>query len=202
MRTLNVNTEYKIEVGVIDHYGDFVTGLTVYYDVRKATDNSLVISGISNEINGVYSYTYTFTEVIEYRSRFITPTGYDDGFENILVIDEPAKSTDLNIVSSGITNITSGITNITSGITNIEIELFAHRTETETRIKYILGLEQHNFRIKDQIYDINNLLTSSTIRLYNNASDTTNDVNHFKEYLMEATYDSLGKIASYKIIEA
>ena len=173
MRTLFKNIEYKIETGILDNYGQFATGLTVTYDVRKASDNSLVTSGTTTEISGIYSYTYTFAESIEYRSKLTTPSGYEDGFENIVVIDALAKDADLT----------------------------AHRTETENRIKYILGLEQHNFRIKNQVYNSDNLLLSSTIRLYNSASDANADINPLKEYSMEATYDSDGKITSYKVIE-
>ena len=188
MKTLFKDTEYKIEIGVVDQLGDFATGLTVFYDVRKSTDNSLIVSGTTTEISGIYSYIYTFTENLEYRSIFTTPSGYENGFETILIVDEFANNDLLNIVNSGITGLT--------------LDLLEHRLETETRIKYILGLEQQNFRIIDQVYNDDDLLISSTIRIYNNSSDTNNNVNPLKEYFMEATYDSDSRITSYKVIEA
>jgi len=202
MRTLFKDTEYKIDIGIVDELGNFATGLTVTYDVRKATDNSLVTSGTTTEISGIYSYTYTFTENLEYRSKFTTPIGYENGFENILVVDEFASNELLNIVNSGITGLTTDIISISSGITDIQTDISEHRSETENRIKYILGLEQQNFRIIDQVYNSDNLLLTSTIRIYNNASDCNNDVNTLKEYSMEATYDGDGKILSYKVIES
>jgi len=94
------------------------------------------------------------------------------------------------------------INNINSGITNIEQQIEEHRTETETRIKYILGLEQQNFRIKDQVYNSDNLLLSSTIRLYNTSTDADSDINVLKEYLMSASYDSNGRVISYLVKES
>jgi hypothetical protein len=70
----------------------------------------------------------------------------------------------------------------------------------------MLGLQQHNFRLKDQVYQQVNLgnnnfkwvLTSGTIRVYESASDADNDTNHFAEYSIVATYDSNGNCTSYK----
>ena len=180
MKTIYKDLEHYSEIGIIDEYGDFVTGLTVTYGVRKSSDNSYIISGTTSETNSVYYFNYTFTESTEYRLKWITPNTYDDGFETILVIDQPATN---------------------SGITSIEAKLDAHRSETEDRIKYILGLEQQNFRISDQIYNDDRLLTSSTIKIYNNATDCNDDVNVLKQYSMSATYDSDGKITDYRVIE-
>jgi hypothetical protein len=60
---------------------------------------------------------------------------------------------------------------------------------------------QQNFRVKNQVYDSNNLLTSSTIRLYNNATDAQNDTNPLKEYAMTAAYDGNGRLINYLVKE-
>ena len=70
--TLFKDQEYKLETGVLNDSGEFETGLTVNYELRKASDNSLVASGVTTEINGIYSFTYTFTESIQYRLKFDT----------------------------------------------------------------------------------------------------------------------------------
>lgn len=70
----------------------------------------------------------------------------------------------------------------------------------------MLGLQQHNFRLRDQIYQQISLgnnnfkwvLTSGTIRVYDSASDADNDINPFAEYSIVATYDSNGNCTSYK----
>jgi len=196
MRTLYTDNEYKIEIGIINNDGSFASGLTVNYELRKSVDNSITSSGLTTESNGgVYSYTYTFNDPLEYRSLFLTPTGYDNGFENILVLEN------VDDIAGSLSEINSGITNIESGITDLQFSIDEHRTETENRIKYILGLEQQNFRIVDQIYNVDNLMTSATIKIYNNASDTDNDINPLKEYAMNTSYDGTGKITSYKVVE-
>jgi len=71
-----------------------------------------------------------------------------------------------------------------------------------TNIRLVLGLTQHNFRIKDQVYNTSGSITSSTIVVYDTVADTNDDVNPLKEYLMTAEYDSEERITSYKVIEA
>jgi hypothetical protein len=187
MKTLYSNTIYKIETAILNNDGSFSSGLTVNYELRKSFDNSIISSGTTTETNGIYSYSYTFNESIEYRSIFLTPVGFENGFETILILDNDDISNSLN--------------EIKSGITNIQTNLDEHRTETENRIKYILGLEQQNFRIIEQNYNSDNLMTSATIRIYNNSSDTNNNINPLKEYSMQTDYDSNGRITSYKVIE-
>lgn len=91
-------------------------------------------------------------------------------------------------------------TSFTDELEQINQNILEHRFETENRIKNILGLSQQNFRIKDQIYD-NNLLISSTIRIYNNKHDTEDDINFINEYKMNAEYDINGKLTKYVVKE-
>jgi len=178
MKTLFKDTLHKLEIAILDEYGDFTSGLTVLYDIRKASDNSLVVSGTTSEINNLYTFSYTFTNIDEYRLKYITPSEYENGFEQIYVVD----------------NYIDTINGVDSGLT-------LHRQETELKIKYILGLEQSNFRITDQVYNSNSQLLSSTIKLFDNATDTNNDTNSIKTYHMNASYDNNGLLTSYKVIE-
>jgi len=66
-------------------------------------------------------------------------------------------------------------------------------------VKRVLGLTQENFRIKDHVYDTDDLLESATISIYNNATDCDNDTSPLAEYSMVALYDSSGRITSYKV---
>ncbi|MBI3990960.1 MAG: hypothetical protein HY350_02310 [Candidatus Omnitrophica bacterium] len=79
---------HKLELMVLDDNGDFVTGITVTYEIRKAADDTLVTSGTMTEENKVYTAGYTFTELGTYRVKYTTPTTYENGFENIVVVDE------------------------------------------------------------------------------------------------------------------
>lgn len=221
----DINNYY--EITVVDQVGDFVSGLTINYEIKKSLDNSLIISGTTNEIQSVYYFDYTFTETGNFRLKYITPENYDNGFEQIIVTEDFISN--INVINSGITNIESGITNIdnniinidsgitninddiisiNSGITNINTNIISintniseHRIETENRIKYILGLSQQNFKIIDQVYNPDNLLLTSTIIIYPTSTDLINNTNILKTYSMSATYDVDGKITSYQVIE-
>lgn len=63
-----------------------------------------------------------------------------------------------------------------------------------------LGLAQSNYRILNQVYDGNGDLTSATMRLYNNATDANNDINHFAEYQVTVGYTNR-LVSSYKSIQ-
>lgn len=84
---LFINIPHKFETAVIDANGDFDTGLTVTYEIRKCLDDSLIASGTMAGVGSVYSATYTFTEIGEYRVKYITPDTYENGFESVIVDD-------------------------------------------------------------------------------------------------------------------
>lgn len=81
--TKNILTNF--EVVIQDSYGKFVSGLTVDYEVRKCSDDSVVTSGTATETNNVYHFSYTFTTTEQYRLEWTTPAGYEDGFDTIEV---------------------------------------------------------------------------------------------------------------------
>lgn len=83
------NIPINIEVAILGNTGKFETGLSVDYEVRKVSDDSVLTSGTATEASGVYYFTYTFTVVEEYRLQWITPIGYEDGLENIVVQNLP-----------------------------------------------------------------------------------------------------------------
>jgi hypothetical protein len=85
MITPTQNIPINIEVAILGNTGKFETGLSVDYEVRKVSDDSVLTSGTATEASGVYYFTYTFTVVEEYRLQWITPIGYEDGLENIVV---------------------------------------------------------------------------------------------------------------------
>lgn len=69
-------------------------------------------------------------------------------------------------------------------------------------VKRILGLTHENFRIKNQVYNTNNKLTSATIRIYGSAADCANDTSQTAEYTITATYDSDSNCNSYTSVKA
>jgi len=78
-------------------------------------------------------------------------------------------------------------------------QLTAIKTETD-KIKFILGLVQENMVITDQSYDGDNNLISATIKLYNNATDASAEINEFATYSMTAIYSG-GLVSNYKVVK-
>lgn len=148
---------YILELFVIEATGEPAIGLSTSYTIYKSSDNSVVDNGSLTEIgSGVYSSSYLFNTVGQYRIVYNTPSGYTDEIESIIVEES-----------------------------NIDI------------LKNILGLTQHNYRLYDTTYTtINecNKLVSSKVRIFNNASDTLNNVNPITAYQVDVTYDSNGNI--------
>ena len=87
MKKFIKDTTYYLENAITDQNGDFVSGLTVTYEVRKSVDNSLVASGTMTEEGDVYKISISFSVEGQYRALYITPTGYENGTETILVED-------------------------------------------------------------------------------------------------------------------
>ena len=100
-----------------------------------------------------------------------------------------------------IDEINTKVDNITTTVDAIETDLTDHRNETEERIKLILGLNQHNFKIFDTVYDANNLLIHSRVKIYNTSTDLDNDINHISEYEMDSVYDTDCQLQSYKMVQ-
>jgi hypothetical protein len=91
MITFYKDIAYKLELVVLDDVGKFAPGLTITYEIRKCLDNSLFASGTMSEISSVYYTDVTFTVSAEYRVKYTTPAGYENGFDEILVEDLPAS---------------------------------------------------------------------------------------------------------------
>jgi len=87
MITLYKNIAYKLELVVLDNDGKFASGLTVTYEIRKCSDDSLFASGTMSETSSVYYVDVIFTTSAEYRIKYVTPTLYENGFDEILVED-------------------------------------------------------------------------------------------------------------------
>lgn len=88
MKTLFKDKASKLEIAILDDLGEFVSGLTIIYQITNASDDSFVVSGITTEINNTYTFTYTFISNGEYRLKYITPEDYENGFEQITVVDD------------------------------------------------------------------------------------------------------------------
>jgi len=173
MKNFSPNIEYKLDLSVIDEVGNFISGLSVNYEIRKSSDNSLLDSGIMAEEGDLYVISYIFLEVGQYRVLYYTPEGYENGSEDILV------STVLD-------------TALTEEEHNRLMEAAKEETLTEQNeiLKRILGLNQENFRIFNPIYDDKHNLLTSTIKIYPTKADCIADTNVMATYNVIATYEN------------
>lgn len=112
-----------------------------------------------------------------------------------LSIDLSKKKIEDNLDTkiSEIKSETDKIQVIDSNIDLIKIET--------NKIKYILGLNQENFRILSPFYDENHNLISAIIKLYPTKNDTDNDINSFAEYIMTSVYNEANEMTSYKMVK-
>ena len=178
---------------------------TITVDINSINQNITAITyGIDNIEVQQSAITYDINSITLYQSAITS---------DIYIINEniSAITYDIdNIISplSAITNDLSAITNNLSAITNDLNDVVLTLTgltgsidDIAKNVLSILGLSQHNYRLKNHVYDVNNKLTSCNIKLYYNSGDCNNDVNVFEIYQMNATYDATGNLTDYKVIK-
>lgn len=78
-----------------------------------------------------------------------------------------------------------------------EIVMIASRKYLAPDMDRVLGLCQENFRLKNQVYDSDNNLTSALVRIYATAEDAQNDVTPIAEYQLTAAFSGPGRCNSY-----
>jgi len=165
------STVYPLIVAVVDTQGKYVTGLIVNYEVRRSSDNNLEDSGSMTSIGDIYLANITLADLDKYYVLYITPTGYENGEEELFV--ESATLTDID--------------------SQLEILL--------DKICRILGLSQSNYRLTNQMYNEAGCLTSAIISIYNNAADTAAENNPIAQYQVTAIYNVDLKLIDYQVVE-
>ena len=162
---------YPLLVSVIDNNGDFVIGLIISYEVRKTSDNSLITSGSLTSVGYIYTDSITISELGNFYVLYFSPTNYENGKENLIVRDNT------------IDDIATDLNSIASNLIKV------------------LGLSQSNYRLTDQVYDSNGCLTSATISIYTNATDTDNETSPIAQYSIIASYNAELQLIDYKVTE-
>lgn len=165
------NTSHFLIVVLLDNKGDFKSGETIAYEVRKSSDNSLTTSGTLTNVGDIYTDTINISVLGEYYVLYFTPSKIENGLETLIV-----QKSDINDIQDS-------------------LDLLA------TKLIKVLGLSQSNYRLTDLIYDLNGCLTSSTISIYNNASATNLQINPIATYSVVAVYNVNGEVIDYKVTE-
>ena len=101
MKTFYINQTAYLELALLDINGDYASNLTVTYEIIKCLDDSIIDSGSMSEINNIYTTSYIFVEIGEYRIDYFTPEDYEDGFENIIIDTYDNFKADLTELDGG-----------------------------------------------------------------------------------------------------
>ena len=172
------NTSHFLIVTALDKSGDFKSGLTITYEVRKSSDNSLITNGTLINTGSIYTDTISIANIGEYYILYFTPSKYENGLETLIV-----QTSDINDIQASLDTLGE-------------------------KLCKVLGLVQSNFRLTNQVYDTNGCLTSAKMAIYNTASDTQDKLNPIAEYNVNATYDivvindnDVSQLIDYKVTE-
>jgi hypothetical protein len=141
---------------------------------------SYVIRPVLSDIRGAL-YNPATDSLQQIRASIGTPD-----FTPVLTSLNEIKGVGFNTSNDSLVQIRQDLEDLNSEVTQALIRL--------------LGLTQENFRTFDQVYDTNNALVLSKIRIYPTPSDTTADTNPLAEYQMDASYDSSGRLVDYRVI--
>jgi hypothetical protein len=72
-------------------------------------------------------------------------------------------------------------------------------TDLDLQMKRVLGLCQENYRVTGQTYNPRGDLISAILSIYENAADTTADMNPIATYRVSASYDGTGRLIEYVV---
>tara|TARA_R110000772_G_scaffold2410_4_gene8571 strand:- start:46881 stop:49163 length:2283 start_codon:yes stop_codon:yes gene_type:complete len=178
----------------------------------SCTEGLIVVRGVGtmNNLTGTASnltlITDGFTSDLHDSLERVEPEVFRIGD----VVDNLTGSTSsevydlLQSVAGTVSLIYNDTTNILSDTTDILVDVDTIITKIDAQsilLNQIAGLTQKNYRIFNQVYDINGCLTESTIKTYPTALDATNNTNEDYTYEMTASYDVDSRLIDYKVIE-
>ena len=105
MKLFFKNNTYKLEISIIDKKGDFVTGLTITYEIRRSADDVLIDSGTMSAEGNVYTASVSFSATGQYRVLYTTPAKYENDSEIIVVEDYDNMKADISNLETMTTKI-------------------------------------------------------------------------------------------------
>lgn len=86
------DSTYYLEIYVTDKTGAGKPGLTVTYNIyNSATDASIASGTLTDVGGGIYKKNFIFDTLGQYRIIYNTPLSYENGFETIMVVNQPAE---------------------------------------------------------------------------------------------------------------
>jgi hypothetical protein len=187
------NTVERIYVTALNTDGEFLSGLTdVILQIKRKSDGFFL--DFSENIFKGSGWTEK-TKQLEELNNMPGTYFYDfdtDGLQNDNYFIRVTSITADNSPWEGELKV--------GGIID-EVVTKSDLNEVKETLARILGLSKENQKIVSPIHNSKGLLTGATIKIYSSASDCNNDVNPIASYQMTSTYDSTGKMTSYKVVK-
>jgi isochorismate hydrolase len=182
----------------------------VVYISSSVDQNGVYLQQVSQSVNLIYDQTSYITSSVD--DIYIQTTDISQSVNTIdsgsiadAVWDEKLADHTGSVESAGY-----ALANVSSGASPALIadavwdEILSEHTGSEgsagARMGFIYGLLQNNFRMLNQVYDSNNLMTSATLRVYSNSVDADADTNPLKEWTVTAVYTN-GNLTNYLVKE-
>ena len=155
-----------LQLSLLGDDGKPVSGQTVTYSVRDASDGSEETSGTLVYANNVYSKSVTLTTAGEYYVTYTTPAGYEDAIDIIAVKDyADYKAT-----------VTGMALEATSQLIKTETDKISSLVLDSAKIEKILQMETGRWKITANtmvFYEDDNLTEVATFDLYDASGNPT-----------------------------
>lgn len=106
-------------------------------------------------------------------------------------------STDLTPVLTALSDLDVNVSDLDVNVSQIDAKVDAMALS----VTRLLGLSQENYRITNQTYNSDNKLTSASLRLFGNKTDTNANSSPIATYSVSATYNGTGLLIDYKVTQ-
>lgn len=193
-----LETEYVILYKITTGFAETITVEYFSIDSSKYSIADIwnyttrTLTSISNVASNMWNYAI----------RTLTAGTKDTEIDAIKLDTDKIQTEIINKKDAYKADIVSLATEANATINKNELKTETDLIKIETdKIKNILGLVQSDFRILNPVYDANHNLSSATIKIYTNKSNTENDVDPIAEYTMSASYNAKNEMINYKVIK-
>jgi len=140
----------------------------------------------------------------EFIVHLVDPDDLDSGITHVITELSIPGHYSLNFTPNKIGtwyNIVTHPTYFPWGKTN---DVQIHKNDIDSigdSIMRVLGLSQENYFLDNLIYNAQNMMTGSRIRIYNNSINVGTNSDILSTYDVSASYDVDGKMASYSVMK-
>jgi len=207
-RTIHVTKNYLTPLGGV-LYGLDVNALRLALKDLEDDEDGMVFPDTHRHTLPLVLAGVTYARAVEIINGYTVE--FEDGQYTVVCSGANHNLADVKVPNqvsliignaAGLISVTSG-----SGLSTAEHDKLMALPELDDIedsdvLTRILGLNQENFRLRDQVYDGDGNLTSATVRIYASAANAQNDVNPIAEYSVVASFSGPGQCTSYLMARA